>query len=151
MRAVGYGRGCAGAMSWGAIHWRWDVKMGRSAPITTFGGVRAINLGFGYNIISIINMGMGMSGRPLLRTSEQRGELGTSEQTRAPHAHRWTLRCTEPTVDADAISASSLLIFSCKACTLESDVLEFVEFLCRLMSRFIWSICFCLCLSVRFG
>ena len=124
-----------GASKWGALH-----------PPRVSGPLQLRTLGFGY----IINMDMGMSGRPLLRTSEQRGELGTSEQTRAPHAHRWTLRCTEPTVDADAISASSLLIFSCKACTLESDVLEFVEFLCRLMPRFIWSICSCLRSSVRF-
>ena len=37
-----------------------------------------------------------MSGRPLLRMSEQQCVLGTSDQMTPPHTHHRTLRCTEP-------------------------------------------------------
>ena len=92
MRVVGYGWGCAGAMSWRAIHSRWGVEMGRSAPTLTFSSVLAMSPYFSY----ILNIIRKISVRLFLRTSEQTGDLGTSEQRRAPHAHRRTLRCTEP-------------------------------------------------------
>ena len=77
---------------WGGLYTpRWGVEMGRSAPISTFRCVGAMGLGFGY----IININMGMSGRPLLRTSEQKSVFGTSEQSRARPTHHCMERCTD--------------------------------------------------------
>ena len=95
MRVVGYGRGCAGAMSWRAMHSRWGVEMGRSAPTSTFSSILAVSLSFSY----IFNIIMKISEISIMKMSEQTGDLGTSECSEKGTARtpRRTLRFSEPT------------------------------------------------------